>query len=110
MIYEILVRPAYNKLMTADQLVWIESDLPTRSFERWLQQNALLDGSNRAPIVRWSIRQTQLPAQFSLETQEPALKAHIADLMSGAPHLVAWHELESNQVSQSAHKEYAVVH
>jgi hypothetical protein len=110
MIYEILVRPAYNKLMTADQLVWIESDLPTRSFERWLQQNALLDGSNRAPIVRWSIRQTDLPAQFSLATQESDLKAHIADLMSGAPHLMPIQELEQQMMTQSTAKEYALVH
>lgn len=110
MIYEILVRPAYNKMMTSDQLVWIESDLPTRSFERWLQQNALLDGSNRAPIVRWSIRQTELPAQFSLETQETALKAHIADLMSGAPHLLQMPDLESSIMAQGTVKEYALVH
>jgi hypothetical protein len=110
MIYEILVRPAYNKMMTSDQLVWIESDLPTRSFERWLQQNALLDGSNRAPIVRWSIRQTELPAQFSLATQELALKAHIADLMSGAPHLMPIHDLEPQMVAQGTVKEYGLVH
>jgi len=55
LIYEILLRPSYNKKMTADHLVRIESDLPTRSFEQWLRDMSLLDGSGRSAIVRWSI-------------------------------------------------------
>jgi hypothetical protein len=110
MIYEILVRPAYNKVTTSDHLVWIESDLPTRSFERWLQQNELLDGSNRAPIVRWSIRQTSSAAHFCLEADEQALKAHITELMSGAPHLMALSEADSVSTTKSIVKEYSLVH
>ena len=88
MIYEILVRPSYNKKMTSDHLIWIESDLPTRSFEKWMHDVALLDGTGRSPLVRWSIVQTQRVAHFILATQQDALKSKIAQLMGGATHLV----------------------
>lgn len=87
MIYEILVRPSYNKLMTSDHLIWIDSNMPTRFFEQWLRDHALLDDSGRSPIVRWGIVQTQRPAHFQLATQEGALTERIAELMSGATHL-----------------------
>lgn len=87
MIYEILVRPSYSKRMTSDHLVWIESDLPTRSFEKWLFEQSLMDGSGRAAIVRWSIVQSQKPAHFKLATQAKALISRIAELMSGTPEL-----------------------
>ena len=88
MIYEILVRPSYNKKMTSDHLILIESDLPTRSFEKWMRDVALLDGTGRSPLVRWSIVQTQRAAHFILATQQDALKSKIAQLMGGATHLV----------------------
>lgn len=87
MIYEILVRPSYNKKMTSDHLIWIESDLPTRSFEKWMRDVALLDSTGRSPLVRWSIVQTQRAAHFILATQQDALKSKIAQLMGGAIHL-----------------------
>jgi hypothetical protein len=87
MIYEILVRPSYNKKMTSDHLIWIESDLPTRSFEKWMRDVALLDSTGRSPLVRWSIVQTQRAAHFILATQQDALKNKIAQLMGGALHL-----------------------
>lgn len=87
MIYEILVRPSYNKLMTSDHLIWIDSNMPTRFFEQWLRDHALLDDSGRSPIVRWGIVQTQRPAHFQLATQEGGLTDRIAELMSGATHL-----------------------
>ena len=89
MIYEILVRPSYNKKMTSDHLIWIESDLPTRSFEKWMCDVALLDGTGRSPLVRWSIVQTKRAAHFILATQQDALKSRIAQLMSGATHLTS---------------------
>ena len=88
MIYEILVRPAYSKRMTSDHLVWIESDLPTRSFEKWLCEQSLMDASGRSAIVRWSIVQTQKAAHFNLATQAKALISKIAELMQGAPEVV----------------------
>jgi hypothetical protein len=89
MIYEILVRPSYNKKMTSDHLIWIESDLPTRSFEKWMRDVALLDSTGRSPLVRWSIVQTQRAAHFILATQQDALKNKIAQLMGGATHLLS---------------------
>lgn len=89
MIYEILVRPSYNKKMTSDHLIWIESNLPTRSFEKWLRDMSLLDGTGRSPLVRWSIVQTQRAAHFVLATQQDALKCKIAQLMGGATHLAS---------------------
>ena len=89
MIYEILVRPSYNKKMTSDHLIWIESDLPTRSFEKWMRDVALLDSTGRSPLVRWSIVQTQRAAHFILATQQDALKNKIAQLMGGATHLTS---------------------
>ncbi|MFZ6862947.1 hypothetical protein ACO0K7_09945 [Undibacterium sp. Ji67W] len=85
MIYEILVRPSDNKKMTSDNLIWIESDLPSRSFEKWLRDRALLDGTLNAPVVRWSIVQTTRPAHFKLATQAKALKSRISELMSAQP-------------------------
>ncbi len=87
MIYEILVRPSYNKVMTSDHLIWVDSEMPTRFFEQWLRDHALLDGSGRSPIVRWGIVQSQRPAHFELATQEGALIDRISELMSGAAHL-----------------------
>ncbi len=87
MIYEILVRPSYNKVMTSDHLIWVDSEMPTRFFEQWLRDHSLLDGSGRSPIVRWGIVQSQRPAHFELATQEGALTDRIAELMSGAAHL-----------------------
>lgn len=87
MIYEILIRPSYNKVMTSDHLIWVESNMPTRFFEQWLRDNALLDASGRSPLVRWGIVQSQYPAHFELATQEGALTSRIAELMSGAAHL-----------------------
>ena len=89
MIYEILVRPSDNKKMTSDHLIWIESDLPTRSFEKWLRDRALLDNSGHAPVVRWSVVQSQRPAHFHLATQAKSLKSRISELMSGAPEVLA---------------------
>lgn len=89
MIYEILLRPSYNKKMTSDHLVRIESDLPTRSFEQWLRDMSLLDASGRSAIVRWSILQTQRPAHFRLASQLDALKARIAELVGDAAHHIA---------------------
>ncbi|CAN5891785.1 hypothetical protein BH11PSE12_BH11PSE12_11420 [soil metagenome] len=89
MIYEILVRPSYSKRMTSDHLVWIESDLPTRSFEKWLREQSLMDDSGRAAVVRWSIVQSQRAAHFSLATQAKALISRIAELMSGTPEPVS---------------------
>jgi hypothetical protein len=88
MIYEILVRPADSKKITSDHLIWIESDLPTRSFEKWMRDRGLLDGSGHAPILRWSIVQTQRPAHFKLATQAKALKSRISELMSSLPEVV----------------------
>lgn len=86
MIYEILLRPAYNKKMTSDHLIRIESNLPTRSFEQWLRDMSLLDGGNRSTIVRWSILQTEKPAHFKLASQLDALKAKIAELIGDPAH------------------------
>lgn len=88
MIYEILVRAAENKKITSDHLIWIESDLPTRSFEKWLQDRSLLDTSGKSPVVRWSIVQTQRPAHFKLATQAKALKTRISELLSGVHEIV----------------------
>ncbi|MFZ6766911.1 hypothetical protein ACO0LM_07460 [Undibacterium sp. Di26W] len=90
MIYEILVRPSDNsKKMTSDHLIWIESDMTTRSFENWLRERSLLDGSGHAPVARWSIVQTQRAAHFKLATQAKALKSRISELMTGVPEVVA---------------------
>lgn len=89
MIYEIAVRPSANQKMTSDHLIWVETDMPTRSFEKWMRDRALLDGTGQAPIVRWSIVQTQRPAHFKLATQAKALKSRISELMSGLPEVIA---------------------
>lgn len=97
MIYEILVRPSYSKRMTSDHLVWIESDLPTRSFEKWLCDQSLLDGSGRSAIVRWSIVQSQRPAHFKLATQAKALVSRIAELMLGTPDVAPAPDVATSQ-------------
>ncbi|MBC3937249.1 hypothetical protein [Undibacterium rugosum] len=89
MIYEILVRAANSKKMTSDHLIWIESDLPSRSFEKWLRDRALLDTGAQSPVVRWSIVQTERQAHFKLATQAKALKTRISELMSGMPEVLA---------------------
>lgn len=90
MIYEILVRPTdKSRKITADHLIWIESDMTTRSFEKWLRERSLLDGTNLSPVARWSIVQTQRPAHFKLATQAKALKSRISELMTGVSEVVA---------------------
>jgi len=88
MIYEILVRAAENKKLTSDHLIWVDSDLPTRSFEKWMRDRGLLDGGARSPIQRWSIVQTQRAAHYQLATQAKALKSRISELMSGLPEVL----------------------
>ncbi|MES2073322.1 MAG: hypothetical protein V4488_23420 [Pseudomonadota bacterium] len=88
MIYEIQIRNQANNKNTSDQLIWIESDLPTRSFEEWLQNRSLLNRSGLAPVVRWSIVQTQRAAHFVLATQAKALENRIAELMNGVVDVV----------------------
>lgn len=83
MIYEILVR-SNNQSTDSDNLIWIESNLPTRAFEKWLVQRDLLNGFGTAAIKRWSIVQTQRPAHFVLKTQEAALERRIAELLNPA--------------------------
>ena len=85
MIYEIQIRAAANTPMSSDQLIWIESSLPTRTFEQWLISKSLLNGTGNAPVVRWSVVQSARPAHFHLESQMVALEKHIAALMSGTP-------------------------
>ena len=86
MIYEILVRGNDSKQMTSDNLIWIESNLPTRSFEKWLSERNLLcsAGLNQGPgaVVRWSIVQTQRRAHFMLKTEAAALERRIAELIN----------------------------
>lgn len=89
MIYEILIRASDNKKMTSDHLIWVESDLSTRSFEKWLRERALLGAGAMAPVVRWSIVQTKRAAHFQLATQAKALKSRISELMSGVPEVLA---------------------
>lgn len=81
MIYEILIRST-KQSTSSDNLIWIESNLPTRAFEKWLVQRDLLNGFGTAPVARWSIVQTQRPAHFVLKTQEAALERRIAELMN----------------------------
>ena len=83
MIYEILIRGS-NQSTSSDNLIWIESNLPTRAFEKWLVQRNLLNGFGTAPVARWSIVQSQRPAHFVLKTQEAALERRIAELMNPA--------------------------
>ena len=82
MIYEILIRSKNVKQITSDNLIWIESNLPTRAFEKWLVERDLLNHSGSAPVVRWSIVQTKRPAHFVLSTQAQALEKRIAYLMN----------------------------
>jgi len=89
MIYEIQVRNQANNKNTRDQLIWIESDLPTRSFEQWLSDRSLLNRSGLAPVVRWGIVQSQRAAHFVLATQAKALENRIAELMAGAVEVLA---------------------
>ncbi|MBR7780214.1 hypothetical protein [Undibacterium rugosum] len=88
MIYEILVRAADNKKINSDHLIWVESDLPTRTFEKWMRDRGLLNDSGHSAILRWSIVQTQRPAHFKLATQAKALKSRISELMSGIPEVL----------------------
>jgi len=81
MIYEILIR-SNGKQMTSDNLIWIESNLPTRSFEKWLLEREYLVPGCQAPVVRWSIVQTQRPAHFVLQTEATAIEKRIAELMN----------------------------
>ncbi|MFZ6646040.1 hypothetical protein ACO0LO_10005 [Undibacterium sp. TJN25] len=89
MIYEIQIRNQSQNKNTSDQLIWIESDLPTRSFEQWLQERSLLSRTGLALVVRWSIMQTQRAAHFVLATQAKALENRIAELINGVPEVMA---------------------
>ncbi|GGC89231.1 hypothetical protein [Undibacterium terreum] len=89
MIYEIQIRSQANNKNTSDQLIWIDSDLPTRSFEQWLMERSLLNRSGIAPVVRWSIVQTQRAAHFVLATQAKALENRIAELINGVGEVLA---------------------
>jgi len=82
MIYEILIRGNDNKQMSSDNLIWIESNLPTRAFEKWLLDRNLLNSGGNAAVVRWSIVQTQRPAHFVLKSEAAALEQRIAALMN----------------------------
>ena len=82
MIYEILIRGTSNKQMTSDNLIWVDSNLPTRAFEKWLLERNLLNASGNAPVVRWSIVQSKRPAHFVLKTEAAALERRIAELMN----------------------------
>ncbi len=81
MIYEILVRPTTNKQINSDHVIWIDSNLPSRHFERWLREKNLLDGSAQSPVQRWSIKQTTRPAHFDLSTEAAAIQSRIAELI-----------------------------
>ena len=82
MIYEILIRGKKAQSTSSDNLIWVDSNLPTRSFEKWLLERNLLNHSGNAAVVRWSIVQTQRPAHFILSTQARALEKRIAYLMN----------------------------
>jgi len=69
-------------VMQSDNLIWIESNLPTRSFEKWLLERDFLNPGSQAPVVRWSIVQTQRPAHFVLKTEAAAIERRIAELMN----------------------------
>ena len=43
MIYELQIRGTNGKQMSSDNLIWIDSNLPTRSFEKWLLDRKLLN-------------------------------------------------------------------
>lgn len=73
--------------MSSDQLIWIESSLSTRGFEQWLISKSLLNGTSNAPVLRWSIVQSDRPAHFQLATQMAALEKHIAQLMTSSPEI-----------------------
>lgn len=89
MIYEIQIRSQANNKNISDQLVWIESDLPTRSFEQWLQDRSLFKHGGQAPVMRWSIVQSHRPAHFVLATQAKALENRIAELINGTVEVLA---------------------
>ena len=82
MIYEIQIRGNKSNQMSSDNLIWIDSNLPTRSFEKWLLDRNLLNASGHAPVVRWSIVQSQRPAHFVLKTEAAAIERRIAELMN----------------------------
>jgi len=82
MIYEIQIRGNKSNQMSSDNLIWIDSNLPTRSFEKWLLDRDLLNANGLAPVVRWSIVQSQRPAHFVLKTEAAAIERRIAELMN----------------------------
>ena len=84
MIYELLIRSSNGKTGSSDNLIWVDSNLPTRAFEKWLLDRALLNPAGQAAVVRWSIVQTQRPAHFVLKTQAAALEQRIAELVNPA--------------------------
>ena len=82
MIYEILIRSSQGKSNNADNLIWIESNLPTRAFEKWLMERQLINTSGTGAVARWRIVQTQRPAHFVLKSQAAALEQRIAELIN----------------------------
>lgn len=84
MIYEIQIRAAASKKSSSDQLIWVESALPTRAFEQWMDRRNLLNNSTAAIVVRWSIVQTRQSAHFKLAVEESALLQRIAALNNPA--------------------------
>ena len=82
MIYEIQLRTNGTAKSSSDNLIWIDSDLSTRSFEQWLIDRSLLNRTGNAPVVRWSIVQTRRDAHFSLKNQENALEKRISELLN----------------------------
>lgn len=81
MIYEIEIR-GNNGQTSPDNLIWIESNLPTRAFEQWLISRDLLNRSGKAPVVRWSIVQTKRRAHFVLSKEAAAIESRIAELLN----------------------------
>lgn len=84
MIYELLIRASGQQTPSADNLVWIESDLPTRSFEQWMTERSLLTRMSSAPVVRWGVVQSARKAHFKLATEAQALEHHISELINGS--------------------------
>ncbi|PRC93299.1 hypothetical protein [Solimicrobium silvestre] len=89
MIYEIQIRATGSKQYSpqslsqssSEQLIWVESSLPTRAFEQWLVKRNLLNFLGNGAVARWSIVQTKRPAHFVLDSEERALEQRIAALM-----------------------------
>lgn len=83
MIYELLIRSSGQNTSSSNNLVWIDANLSTRSFEKWLTDRSLLNKTGNAPVARWSIMQTDRPAHFKLDRDTAALEHHISELING---------------------------